>query len=106
MLAGCFGVNSAVELTQTRLDPGHLIWWNIFPAMQGNDGQRPCPAAVIDGLFDRGRAVERNAVAGDSIARQLSDQLMVVTTFHMPGVAVQVLHQVLRGPTHIEMMYQ
>ena len=101
-----FGLLSAGQFTQSGLDLRYFVGRQVVVSVQGNYGQRPGATAMIDRLLDRRRAFVRNAVGGDPSARQLNDYLMVMTTAHMPAIAIQLVLQVLRGPTHIEMMRQ
>ncbi len=101
-----FAMQSAGQFTQSGLDLRYFVRRQVVASVQGNYGQRPGAAAMIDCLLDRRRALVRNAVGGDPSARQLNDHLMVMTTAHMPAIAIQLVLQVLRSPTHIEMMRQ
>lgn len=95
-----------MQFSQTGLERCDFGRREIVLPAQGNDGQRPRPAAVKDRLLNRRRALIRDAVTGDSHTRQLHNHLMIVTTTHMPTVTIELLQEALCGPADVEVMRQ
>jgi hypothetical protein len=59
---------------------------------------------MADRLLDRGRALVGNTVSSCFCSRQLNHHLMTVVTDHVPRIAVEFVHEILGGKSHIQMV--